>query len=33
MISDKDINYEKNFYEKLKRYHKNKERGFPEGNK
>ena len=32
MISDKDINYEKNFYEKLKRYHKNKERGFPEGN-
>ena len=31
MISDKDIKYEKDFYEKLKRFYKNKSRGYPEG--
>ena len=31
MISDKDIKYEKDFYENLKRFYKNKARGYPEG--
>lgn len=31
MISNKDIKYEKNFYEDLRKHYKNKARGYPEG--
>ena len=31
MISNKDIRYEKSFYENLRKHYKNKARGYPEG--